>query len=74
MTIASHMRTLVDHQDFVPRLGEGAADDGAAESGSDDAIPHGDHFRSSKKPMTTQSIVDSKPNRTEIAHAVVTLS
>jgi hypothetical protein len=45
MTIAGHMRALVDHQDLVPRLGEGAADDGAAESGADDAIPHKGHFR-----------------------------
>ncbi len=46
MTVAGHMRALVDHQDFVSRLGERAADDGAAESGADNAISHGHNFRS----------------------------
>jgi hypothetical protein len=60
MTIAGHMRALVDHQDFVPRLGEGAADDGAAESGPDDAIPHGIISALRRNPwlLVGQSMVD----------------
>jgi hypothetical protein len=45
MAIAGHMRALVDHEDFVPCLGERATDNGAAESGADDAISHGNRFR-----------------------------
>src|SRR6185437_5123106 len=40
MAIASHVRALVDHQDFVPGLRQSAADDRAAESSADDAISH----------------------------------
>ena len=58
MTIAGHMQALVDHQDFVPCLSERAADNGAAESGADNAIPHGDHLR-----LFEEGRDDSRVNR-----------
>jgi hypothetical protein len=45
MAIAGHMQALVDHQHFVPCLGERATDNGAAESSADDAISHWDRSR-----------------------------
>ena len=40
MTVAGHMRALVDHQNFVACLRERTTDNGAAKSSADDAIPH----------------------------------
>jgi hypothetical protein len=45
MAIARHMRALIDHQNFMSRLRESAADDRAAESSADDAISHSVDFR-----------------------------
>jgi hypothetical protein len=45
MTIAGHMRALLDHQDIVAGLRKRPADDRAAKSSADDAISHAVHFR-----------------------------
>jgi hypothetical protein len=40
MTIAGHMRTLVDYQNFVACLRERTTDNSAAKSSTNDAVPH----------------------------------